>query len=614
MQFARGELNPQNAGRRKSAAGIDDHGNRRGYRRHEARSDGAPDAHAKWAFSKPVAPAVPPVIERWLDSQPGRLVCAVAPRGERARPAPPANKRALLRRVYFDLIGLPPTLEEANAFVYDESPDAYEKLVDKLLSDKRYGERWGRHWLDLVRFAESDGFAIDGERPTAWRYRDYVIRAFNSDKPYEVFVQEQLAGDEMERRRPPRGILDSSSEAPIALGYLRMGPWEADANFDDQLRLDWLNEITGTTSQVFLGLTAGCARCHDHKYDPIPQRDFYRMQAFFASTRIDDRPAPFLEAEDRARMRRLLRQYEDDLDTLNQQLHTTEEVLRTKFAASSKDPSAFESALADPKNGAFTAEERKSFNDLQERVRRITADMQRYRPVAYSVNEVVPPAVLEIAPTYVLSGGELAAKGDKVEPGFPRCLVGKEEPAKMPFSGRYRSGRRRALAEWIASPDNPLTARVMVNRIWQHHFGEGLVRTPCDFGMNGDRPSHPELLDWLATQFVEKKWSVKAMHRLMLTSNAYRQSTGHPGTEKIRRSRSRQSAAVADELDSPRIRGGSRFHPVDQRQAEYRSRRSRHVLQCRRTRSRRDFSCSSGFRPTRHSSAGGPFTLSSGAR
>ena len=530
VQFAKGEQNPRMPVGGKPlpestinalAAAIDS--------MQPAKSAAAPsDAYMKWLFAIPTASKAPDVKNTaWIRNPIDAFVLAKLEEKGLA-PAPAADKRALLRRVYFDLIGLPPTVEEAEAFQKDTSPDAYEKLIDRLLADKRYGERWGRHWLDLVRFAESDGFAIDGERPTAWRYRDYVIRAFNSDKPYDVFIQEQIAGDEMERRGGNGRGMAEASEGPIALGYLRMGPWEADANFDDQLRLDWLNEMTTTTSQVFLGMTVGCARCHDHKYDPIPQRDFYRMQAFFASTRIEDRPAPFLDAEDRLRMRQTLRKYEEDLDALNAEVREMEETLRKKVADNEK----FQEILNDKKNTTFTEAERKAYSDLQERSRRMTAESLRFRPVAYSVNEVAPPAVLEIAPTYVLSGGELAAKGDKVEPGFLRCITGKEEKAEIPFSGRYRSGRRRALAEWIASPSHPLTARVMVNRIWQHHFGNGIVRTSSDFGKNGDRPSHPELLDWLATQFIENKWSIKSMHRLMLTSSTYRQATSHPEAKK----------------------------------------------------------------------------------
>ncbi len=494
--------------------------------------------HASWVFTPPVTPKVPsPRQAAWIGSPIDAFVLGKLEEKGFA-PAPPASKRALLRRVYFDLIGLPPTEEEARAFLDDPSPDAYEKLVDKLLADRRYGERWARHWLDLVRFAESDGFAIDGERPTAWRYRDYVIRAFNNDKPYDAFIREQLAGDEVQRRPAVRGG-NIENEGILALGFLRMGPWERDANFDVQLRLDWLNEVTGTTTQAFLGLTVGCARCHDHKYDPIPQKDFYRMQAFFASMRIDERPQPFLEAEGRLTMRQTLRRLEDELETANERQRALEKELRAKLARSRKADDAkpeadnLQRVLADKDNKLFTAEERQLHKDTAEHVQKITLEMARHQPIAYSVNEVAPPAVMDIEPTYVLAGGERSAKGEIVEPGFLQRITGKSEPAKIPYAGRYRSGRRLALAEWIASPANPLTARVMVNRIWQHHFGQGLVRTPSDFGLNGDRPSHPELLDWLATQFVEKKWSVKAMHRLMLTSNTYRQATGHPDAQRI---------------------------------------------------------------------------------
>ena len=488
--------------------------------------------HAKWVFSPVVMPKVPaPKLAGWIGNPIDAFVAAKLEEKGFA-PAPAASKRALLRRVYFDLIGLPPTEEESQSFLRDTSPDAYEKLIDKLLDDKRYGERWARHWLDLVRFAESDGFAIDGERPTAWRYRDYVIRAFNSDKPYDLFVQEQLAGDELQRKPAQRGGA-IENEGILALGYLRMGPWERDANFDAQLRLDWLNEMTGTTSQVFLGLTVGCARCHDHKYDPIPQKDFYRMKAFFAPTRIDERPMPFLESEDRLAMRQQLRRLEDEFETANEQLQWLEKELRAKAGKQNGDVDSLQKALADKDNKALNAEDRKRHKESNERVQKIMLDIARRQPIAYSVNEVAPPAVMDVEPTHVLAGGERTAIGELVEPGFPRRIVGNSEAAKIPYTGRYRSGRRRALAEWIASPENPLTARVMVNRIWQHHFGEGLVRTPSDFGMNGDRPTHPELLDWLATQFVEKGWSVKAMHRLMLSSNVYRQATSHPDAKRI---------------------------------------------------------------------------------
>ncbi|HEY3840159.1 MAG TPA: PSD1 and planctomycete cytochrome C domain-containing protein [Bryobacteraceae bacterium] len=482
-----------------------------------------------WLLHKPAEPKLPEIRNvAWVKNPIDRFILARL-EAKGLEPAPSASKRVLLRRVYFDLIGLPPTPAEIEAFENDNAPDAYEKIVDKLLADPRYGERWARHWLDLARFAESDGFAIDGERPTAWRYRDYVIRSFNQDKQYDIFVKEQIAGDEMQG--------GNRSERLVALGFLRMGTWEADANFKTQLRQDVLNDITTTVGQVFLGFTVGCARCHDHKYDPIPQRDFYRLQAFFAPMRVEDRPTPFADAEHPKLMKINQRKYEDESEDASDALKKLEERLKEKFASvhkskpETKKGGDFMKALKDAKDTTFTAEERAEWTEASNKARKLTEMAARYRPMAYSVSDVVPPQVPALADTYVLAGGELANKGDKVEPGFLKAIVGKEEPAKIPFAGGS-SGRRTALADWIASPDNPLTARVIVNRLWQHHFGDGIVRTPSDFGINGDRPSHPELLDWLATQLVAQHWSLKAMHRLMLTSNAYRQSTENPDYER----------------------------------------------------------------------------------
>ncbi len=490
------------------------------------------DPYLDWLLHKPSVPAVPAVQNAaWVKNPIDAFVLAKL-EAKNLHPAPAATKRALLRRVYFDLIGLPPTPAELDAFESDASPDAYEKIVDKLLADSRYGERWGRHWLDLARFAESDGFAIDGERPTAWRYRDYVIRSFNQDKHYDTFVKEQLAGDEMQG--------GNRSEHLVAMGFLRMGTWEADANFKTQLRQDVLNELTGTVGQVFLGFTVGCARCHDHKYDPIPQRDFYRLQAFFAPMRVEDRAAPYTDPEHPHLMKANQRQYEDESEEAADALKKIETRLKEKYNSAHKKADAepepkkggdFMKALKDVKDTSFTAEERKEWTEAGDRSRRFTELALRFRPLAYSVSDVVPPQVPSLADTYVLAGGDLGNKGEKVDPGFPQAVVGNANPATIPFAGGS-SGRRTALADWIASPDNPLTSRVIVNRLWQHHFGEGIVRTPSDFGINGERPSHPELLDWLATQLVANKWSLKSIHRLMVTSNAYRQSTENPEYQK----------------------------------------------------------------------------------
>jgi len=483
------------------------------------------DAHLEWLLRKPTVPPIPSVKNgHWIHNPIDAFVLAKL-EAKGLNPAPPASKRALLRRVYFDLIGLPPSPQEVDEFENNSAPDAYEKVIDKLLADSRYGERWARHWLDLARFAESDGFAIDGERPTAWRYRDYVIRSLNKDKPYDTFVKEQIAGDELQG--------GERSDKIVALGFLRMGTWEADANFKTQLRQDVLNELTGTVGQVFLGFTVGCARCHDHKYDPIPQRDFYRLQAFFAPMRVEDRPAAFLDVEHPKVMKAEMRRFEDESEVTAEALKKVEGEMKAKFAAAKKlkiedkEVNQYIASLKNERDPIFTENDRKLWRQVSNDARRTQESIGRYRPIAYAVSDVAPPHVPELASTYVLAGGELTGRGEKVEPGFLQAVTGKSENAKIPFAGGS-SGRRTALAEWITSADNPLTARVMANRLWLHHFGEGIIRTPSDFGINGDRPSHPELLDYLATQFVERKWSMKAMHKLMLLSNTYRQSTSHP--------------------------------------------------------------------------------------
>lgn len=502
-----------------------------------AAPDPTRDEYLAWLLNPPKAPAVPLARNPSRVRNPIDAFILAKLDARNMTPAPAADRRVLIRRVYFDLIGLPPEPEEVSTFVNDRDPAAYAKLVDKLLADPRYGERWGRHWLDLVRFAESDGFAIDSERPTAWRYRDYVIRAFSQDKPYDLFIKEQLAGDELKDKR----AADKDSAEPlIALGFLRMATWEADATSRQQLRQDFLNEITGTAASVFLGLTAGCAQCHDHKYDPIPQRDFYRLQAFFAATAVEERPAPYLQVENPQQLKQRRRQHEDEVEEANVELEKRKEALKQRFMESKnlkpEDPVIAEFMRELNVANVFFQEREdpifkeliwKSYLEAKDNLRRLSELGKRYQPVAVAVKDVVPPDVPALSDTHLLVSGELESKGEKTEPGFLECVIRKTEPAKIPFVGGS-SGRRLALAEWIASAENPLAARIMVNRIWQHHFGEGLVRTPSDFGKNGARPSHPELLDWLAIQFIDQKWSIKVMHRLMLTSNTYLQATAHP--------------------------------------------------------------------------------------
>ena len=330
------------------------------------------------------------------------------------------------------------------------------------------------------------------------------------------------------------------SERLVALGFLRMGPWEADANSQRQLRLNVLNELTATTGEVFLGLTVGCAQCHDHKYDPIPQRDFYRLQAFFAPMRVEDRPAAFTDAEYDRKMKRQRREHEDQLDRATEEFDKRRQALIERFMESKnvtedddkvkefkRELGVQNEFFRDRKDPIFREEVWLAYLAAKDEKERLQELFQRYQPVAVAVSDLVPPDVPDLPDTHVLAGGELDSELEKVEPGFLECITGAAGDAKIPFVDGS-SGRRRALAEWIASPDNPLTARVMVNRLWQHHFGQGLLRTPSDVGKNGDRPSHPELLDWLAEEFGNRGWSIKAMHRLMLTSKTYQQSTGHP--------------------------------------------------------------------------------------
>jgi hypothetical protein len=358
-------------------------------------------------------------------------------------PPEPADRRTLIRRVYYDLTGLPPTPEEVEAFAADPDPRAWERRVDRLLESPHYGEKWGRHWLDLVRFAETNSYETDDAKPHAWRYRDYVIHAFNQDTPYDRFIREQLAGDELP---------DGGPDGLVATGYYRLGIWDSDPADKELARFDQLDDMVATTGQVFLGLTLDCARCHDHKVDPIPQRDYYALLSFFNNL------TPF-------------------------------------------------------KNGGPTDE----------------------FPLP-GVNDAKALAVTEAGPvvpdTFILARGNPGSPGDRVEPAFPQALNPPPARIRPPDSGRT-SGRRLALADWIASPDNPLTARVWVNRVWQHHFGRGLVRTPSDFGLQGSSPTHPELLDWLAREFMTGGWRLKPLHRRLLTSRIY-QATSTATPEALR--------------------------------------------------------------------------------
>ncbi len=425
--------------------------------------------------------------------------------------APLADRRTLLRRVTVDLTGLPPTPEDVKAFLKDPAPDgkAFARVVDRLLASVQYGERWARHWLDVVRYADSNGYSNDYERPNAWRYRDYVIRAFNSDKPYDRFIEEQIAGDEL--------FLDDP-EAVIATGFLRAGPWEhTGMSVAAETRQMWLDDVTHATANVFLGLTLGCARCHDHKFDPLPTKDYYRMQAVFATTAFARRPLPFLETERR-----------DGFETGKAQLDAL--IAQT------------EAAIAGRKKDGLTPDEKEAVKLHTKHLAMHKESAFRYQPYAFAVssglereewNDVGPEGARSYmkkadyasAGVHVLVGGSLQSPGQVAEPGVLTAIE-RYSGYPAPEIPKTASGRRAALARWIANPANPFTARVMVNRIWQYHFGKGLAENSNNFGKMGKKPTHPELLDWLAARFIESGWSVKAIHREMLLSRTYRRASG----------------------------------------------------------------------------------------
>jgi hypothetical protein len=481
-----------------------------------------------WAWHRPARPPLPAVRDRaWPRNAVDHFVLA---RLEAAGLAPtaPASRTILIRRVTFDLVGLPPTPREIDAFVNDPAPDAYERLIDRLLASPRYGERWGRHWLDVARFAESNGYEFDEIRPDAWRYRDYVVRAFNDDRPYDRFVREQLAGDE---------LFPDDPAALVATGFNLLGPDMTDAADQAQRRQNTLNDMTDTAGLAFLGLTLACARCHDHKFEPLPQTDYYRFQAFFTPATFR-RDLPIAGREQRATHAKAQREYASLIKPTQDALARLEEPYRKRLYEGQF------AKLADEARAAHeTPPERRTAKqkELVEKTARLlvvspqavaaalspddrarhaelTAQLKQFddrKPVPLPVAMGLQDAAT--APkTFVLERGELSQRGDEVQPGFP-VILGPE--------ARGGTSRRAELARWLTSPDNPLTARVLVNRLWQHHFGRGLVATPNDFGLRGERPTHPELLDWLATEFVARGWSLKRMHRLMLLSATYQQST-----------------------------------------------------------------------------------------
>lgn len=525
-------------------------------------------AKEQWAFRRPVRPAVPangakhPVDAFLRETLAGRGLSY----------APKADKPTLVRRAFLDLIGLPPTPAEVKQFVDDPSPEAWPKLIERLLASPHYGERWGRHWLDVARYADSNGYEHDFDRPNAWRYRDYVIQSFNKDTPFDVFLQEQLAGDEMPNRSYDRLIATA-----FLRNYAKVGFREKD---NPQFRYEYLDDMIATLGRGVMGVTVQCARCHNHKFDPIGQADYYRLQAsLWGYVEVDHPLTP--EAEAKAYAAKIAaiteqaRPLRDEIKLLEQPYR---EVLLT--AKYKKWPEHIQKAVFTPEkertagqtllanqiirttnvtpgelDRAMSAADLAKKRSLEARIKEIEKNRPKPIPVAMGITDgdyrLTPDgAGDEPAPgkglqrekiegtflsdgsspyrppaSYFLHGGDINSKGSPSLPGFVAILDDGQTPAEMPPADGRTSGRRLALAKWLTSGRHPLTARVMANRIWHHHFGRGIVTTLDNFGKTGEAPTHPELLDWLAVEFVEKGWSIKQMHRLLMTSEAYQMSS-----------------------------------------------------------------------------------------
>ena len=509
-----------------------------------------------WSFRRVTRPEPPvPADAEWREHPIDAFVRHGLEQAE-ITPAPIASRHALLRRVTYDLLGLPPTPEEVQAFVSDDAPDAWERLIERLLASPHYGEKWGRHWLDLVRYAETNSFERDGVKPFVWRYRDWVIQSFNEDKPYDRFLLEQLAGDELDGVTP-EGI-DKGSV--IATGYYRLGLWDDEPADSEQARFDELDDIIMTTGQVILGMTINCARCHDHKLDPIPQRDYYRMLAFFRGMRrygirghntvLERSSREIATDEERANNTAAVDAHKRRLDALVTRITEIEETVKPSFEPVEHEEFKHDGARPDlVKKRIGTLIDEAGFAEYQT-LRSERQRLQQDRPAALDRALCITERGPTPLDTHLLIRGNPHVAGERVEPGFPEVLGFPDPTVTLPEGGRS-SGRRLALARWITSAENPLTARVMVNRIWQHHFGRGIVRTPSDFGLQGFAPTHPELLDWLAAEFIARGWSIKDMHRLILSSRTYRMSVAHdpvaaakdPGNDRLWRFEMRRLTA-----------------------------------------------------------------------
>ena len=469
-----------------------------------------------WSFRPVIKPSAPAVEGDWAKSDLDRFIEKQL-HDHGLTPNAQAEPRELVRRAYYDLTGLPPEPKVVEAFAANPSPQAWATLIDQLLASPHYGEHWGRHWLDLVRYAETNSYERDGAKPFVWRYRDYVIQAFNNDKPYDQFVTEQLAGDELLHKTP---------DSIVATGFYRLGRLDDEPADVELAYYDDLDDIVTTTGQTLLGLSINCARCHDHKIDPIPQSDYYSLLAFFRGVRVRENTVmEIVQPEEKTLYAAAMSRYENEQKHVARELQQLEEKVKADFVGVENDEFAYEAnrvrLIEKRSGGLLTVDEVNHYRGLTDHRNRLRENPPSGMAQALCVKE----DIAGMKPTYLLMRGNPQSPGDEVSPRFPSVLS-PPAPEILPLAeGAVSSGRRTALAKWITSPTNPLAARVMVNRLWQYHFGRGIVRTSSDFGFQGSKPTHPELLDWLAATFVEADWSMKSMHRLIMNSAAYQMSS-----------------------------------------------------------------------------------------
>ncbi len=485
-----------------------------------------------WSFRRLAKPAVPSVSNPNWGANPidAFVLHQLEAKGLTANP--PASPRELYRRVHYDLVGLPPTPQAVAQFEAAPTEESYNDLIESLLESPQHGEHWARYWLDLVRYAETNSYERDNAKPFVWRYRDYVIRAFNDNKPYDQFLMEQLAGDELDQVTP---------DSLIATGYYRLGLWD-DEPVDREIAFyDGLDDIVGTTSQAFLGLTLNCARCHDHKLDPLPQADYYSFLSFFRNVRHYDNGGGSMRDISPPEQMQLhaveIAAHQEKIAAIEAEIAAFEETMKPHLQGGEIDDFKSESVREDVLRkhlGEFISKEELQGYVKQRRDRR---KLRENPPRSLGMALVVSENGKDAPPTHVLIRGNAHAPGDAVEPRFPSVLTDAVPVVHVPENGQT-TGRRRALAEWLVSPDNPLTARVIVNRVWQWHFGRGIVKSTSNFGLQGDAPTHPELLDWLAADLIEHQWDLRHLHRLILSSNTYRMS-----------SRGQEAALAADPLN-----------------------------------------------------------------